>query len=144
MKITVIGAGAMGGATVEGLVKAGHQGSDICVSDPSQAVLIKFAAMGITTTTDNRQAVQGADIVMVVVKPWLTEQVLKGIKSELNPKEQILIVIAAGVRSASIQEWLGAQCPPLFLCIPNIAIAQLVSTTFIVPIEAEPQLTEKV
>jgi pyrroline-5-carboxylate reductase len=81
---------------------------------------------------------------MVVVKPWLTEQVLKGIKSELNPKEQILIVIAAGVRSASIQEWLGAQCPPLFLCIPNIAIAQLVSTTFIVPIEAEPQLTEKV
>ena len=38
MKITMIGAGAMGGATVEGLLKAGHEGKDICVSDPSAEI----------------------------------------------------------------------------------------------------------
>ena len=48
-------------------------------------------------------------------------------------------MIAAGVKSASIQEWLGEQCPPLFLCIPNIAIAQLASMTFLVPCGAVPQ-----
>jgi pyrroline-5-carboxylate reductase len=37
------------------------------------------------------------------------------------------------VPSASIKEWLGEQCPPLFLVIPNIAIAELASMTFIVP-----------
>jgi len=34
---------------------------------------------------------------------------------------------------ASIKEWLGQQCPPLFLVIPNIAIAEMASMTFIVP-----------
>ncbi len=70
MKIAMIGAGAMGGATVEGLLKAGHEGKNICVSDPSQAVLSKFAALGVTTTTDNAKAAADADVVMVVVKPW--------------------------------------------------------------------------
>ena len=145
MKITMIGAGAMGGATVEGLLKAGHNGKDICVSDPSAAVLGKFEALGVTTTTDNAKAVAEADVVMVCVKPWLVEQVLTGIKEALQPDRQTLVVIAAGVKSASIQEWLGAQCPPLFLCIPNIAIAQLQSMTFLVPCVAtqSPQ-TEQV
>ncbi|MCR5159946.1 MAG: NAD(P)-binding domain-containing protein [Prevotella sp.] len=139
MKITMIGAGAMGGATAEGLLKAGHEGKDICVSDPSQAVLSKFAALGVSTTTDNAKAVADADVVMVVVKPWLVERVLTGIKDALQPSKQALVVIAAGVPSKNIQEWLGAQCPPLFLCIPNIAIAQLQSMTFLVPCAAVTQ-----
>ena len=145
MKIAMIGAGAMGGATVEGLLKAGHEGKDICVSDPSAAVLSKFAALGVTTTTDNNKAVSEADVVMVVVKPWLVEQVLSGIKDALQPNRQMLVVIAARVTSESIKEWLGAQCPPLFLCIPNIAIAQLQSMTFLVPcVATQSQHTELV
>jgi pyrroline-5-carboxylate reductase len=145
MKITMIGAGAMGGATVEGLLKAGHEGRDICVSDPSAAVLGKFEALGVATTTDNNEAVAGADIVMVCVKPWLVEQVLTGIKDALQPDRQTLVVIAAGVKSEHIKEWLGEQCPPLFLCIPNIAIAQLQSMTFLVPcVATESQQTELV
>ena len=135
----------MGGATVEGLLKAGHERKDICVSDPSQAVLDKFAAKGIPVTTDNRQAAAAADVVLVVVKPWLVEQVLTGIKDALQPNRQVLVVIAAGVPSKNIQQWLGPQCPPLFLCIPNIAIAQLASMTFLVPCAGtEPQHTELV
>ena len=64
MKISVIGAGAMGGATVEGLIK-GHlfSNDDITVSDPSQAVVDKFAKLGVNVTTDNQQAAKTADIV---------------------------------------------------------------------------------
>ena len=140
MKIAVIGAGAMGGATVEGLIK-GQQFSneDITVSDPSQAVVEKFAKTGVCVTTDNKLAADSADIVCVVVKPWLVEQVLKDISPELDPKKQILIVIAAGVPSAKIKEWLGENCPPLFLVIPNIAIAEMASMTFIVPCGAVSQ-----
>ena len=134
MKIAVIGAGAMGGATVEGLIK-GQQfnNEDITVSDPSQVVVEKFTKMGVCVTTDNKLAADSADIVCVVVKPWLVEQVLKDIKPELDAKKQILIVIAAGVSSVNIKEWLGNNCPPLFLVIPNIAIAEMASMTFIVP-----------
>lgn len=145
MKIAVIGAGAMGGATVEGLIASPQfNNDDICVSDPSQAVLDKFAAKGISVTTDNAAAAAEADVVMVVVKPWLVEQVLRGITSALST-EKILVVIAAGVPSAKIQEWTGIEGLPLFLCIPNIAIAQLASMTFLVPTaEAKPQHTEQV
>ena len=145
MKISVIGAGAMGGATVEGLIKGQQfRNEDITVSDPSQVVLEKFAKTGVCVTTDNKLAADTADIVCVVVKPWLVERVLKDIRPELDPKKQILIVIAAGISSASIKEWLGENCPPLFLVIPNIAIAEMASMTFIVPCGAAPQQTELV
>ena len=145
MKIAVIGAGAMGGATVEGLIKGQiFKNEDITVSDPSQAVLEKFEKTGVSVTTDNKLAADAADVVCVVVKPWLVERVLKDIAPELKPQKQILIVIAAGVKSESIQEWLGAQCPPLFLVIPNIAIAEMASMTFVVPCGAAQHHTEKV
>ena len=135
----------MGGATVEGMIKADYfDNKDLMVSDPAEVVLKKFSAQGISTTTDNAAAAKEADVVMVFVKPWLVETVLTGIKESLNPEKQILVVIAAGVKSASIQEWLGAQCPPLFLCIPNIAIAQLASMTFLVSVTGKPSHTETV
>ena len=145
MKISMIGAGAMGGATVEGMIKADYfDNKEITVSDPSEAVLKKFAEQGIRTTTDNTLAAKEADVVIVCVKPWLVETVLSGIKQSLSPEKQILIVIAAGVKSTSIQEWLGTQCPPLFLCIPNIAIAQLASMTFLVSVTGRPSHMETV
>ena len=113
MKISVIGAGAMGGATVEGLIKGQmFKNENITVSDPSQAVLKKFSKLGVSVTTDNKLAADAADVVCVVVKPWLVEHVLRDIKPELNPQKQILIVIAAGVKSEDIQNWLGENCPP--------------------------------
>ena len=128
----------MGGATVEGMIKADYfDNNSIIVSDPSETVLKKFSEQGIRTMTDNAQAAKEADVVMVVVKPWLVEQVLKGIAPALTA-EKILIVIAAGVPSAKIQEWIGISMP-LFLCIPNIAIAQLSSMTFLVQCGAVSQ-----
>ena len=132
----------------EGLIKADSiKNEDICISDPSRFSRDKFANMGITATPSNQLAAQGADIVCVVVKPWLVEQVLKSIKDVLDYDKQILVVVAAGVKSESIKEWLSkdSKMIPLFLVIPNIAIAQLQSMTFIVPsIAAEQQHTEQV
>ena len=138
MKISVIGAGAMGGATVEGLIKGTFvNNNDIIVADPCKATLKRFADKGVATTDDNAKAASAADIVMVVVKPWLVETVLKGIRQSLDASRQTLIVIAAGVLSTNIREWVGDI--PLFLAIPNIAIAELASMTFVV--EAAPQHT---
>ena len=148
MKISIIGAGAMGGAIAEGLIKGDYiKNEDICVSDPVRQTRDKFADMGITATPSNQLAAQGADVVCVVVKPWLVEQVLKSIKDVLDYEKQLLVVVAAGVKSDSIREWLGrdGKMIPTFLVIPNIAIAQLQSMTFIVPMaETQPQQTDQV
>ena len=142
MKISVIGAGAMGGAMVEGLIKGNYiQNEDICLADPSRPIRDKFADMGVTATPSNQLAAQGADIVCVVVKPWLVEQVLTGIRDVMDYEQQILVVVAAGVKSESIVEWMTKEGKmiPTFLVIPNIAIAQLESMTFIAPVVADAQ-----
>lgn len=146
MKVSVIGAGAMGGAIVEGLLKSDFaKNSDITVADPSQVVIEHFAESGASVTTDNNIAAESADIVNVVVKPWLVENVLRGIKSSLNYKKQVLVIVAAGVSSENVREWLakdGEEMIPFFLVIPNIAISLLSSMTFIVPANAKPEHTK--
>ena len=138
----------MGGALAEGLIKGDYiKNEDICISDPVRQTRDKFSNMGVTATPSNQLAAQGADIVCVVVKPWLVEQVLKGIRDVLDFNQQLLVVVAAGVKSDNIREWLGKdeKTIPTFLVIPNIAIAQLQSMTFIVPCaDAQAQHTEQV
>ena len=98
MKITIIGAGAMGGAMAEGLLQSEKFiPSDITVSDHNQPILDHFASKGASVTLDNQLACHGADIVCVVVKPWCVEKTLKGIKDALDYKSQKLVVVAAGV-----------------------------------------------
>ena len=134
MKITIIGAGAMGGAMAEGLLQSEKfTPSDITVSDHNQPVLDHFASEGASVTLDNQLACHGADIICVVVKPWCVEKTLKGIKDALNYKSQKLVVVAAGLPSANIKEWLDKDgiTPTFFLVMPNIAIAEKASMTYI-------------
>ena len=145
MKIAIIGAGAMGGATAEGLLNSNLlNASDITISDPCKRILDKFALKGTSITTDNQAAITEADVVMVFVKPWLVQQVLTGIRPVFKPQQQCLIVIAAGVSSAQIAEWMGFTQETFFLCIPNIAIAQQQSMTFLVPVHATDEETSQV
>ena len=138
----------MGGAIAEGLIKCEQiNNEDITISDPSVEARKHFADLGITATPSNQLAAQGADVVCVVVKPWLVEQVLKGLRDVFDYEHQLLVVVAAGVKSEDITQWLtkDGKMIPLFLCIPNIAIAQLQSMTFLVPsVETKPQHTEQI
>ena len=138
----------MGGALAEGLLQSSTVGaSDLTISDPSEAALNRFSESGASITTDNNAAASHADIVMVVVKPWLVETVLKGIKPTLDYQRQVLVVIAAGVSSASILSWLDKGDlvqPKLFLAIPNTAISVKESMTFLVPVTATKTETDTV
>ncbi len=140
MKISIIGAGAMGGSMAEGFAQCDLcRPQDITVSDPDQEKLHRLAAFGMHAVTDNRVAVQGADRVIVVVKPWLAETVIKEIKPVLDYGRQTLMSACAGISSEQLKTWLDKGdgiIPPLFLLIPNIAIAVKSSMTFIVPVNA--------
>ena len=78
MKIAVIGAGNMGGALIHGWAKSGKVES-LTIADKNEALLDKFKKTypGINATTDNTAAVKGAEIVVLVVKPWLMPQTIQ-------------------------------------------------------------------
>jgi len=72
--------------------------------------------------------------------------VLTEIKDILDYQSQMLIIVAAGVSVEQIKGWLDkkGKVLPFFLVIPNIAIAQKASTTFIVPTGATEAQTKTI
>lgn len=147
MKIAVIGAGAMGGALVEGLLKLqGQNPQDITVADPVAETRQRFEQLGVKTTNQNPVAAKDADLVAVVVKPWLAERVLTEIKETLDYNRQELILIAAGIKAEQVNRWMEKPTglPRLYLVIPNIAIALKQSMTFIVPCNTTPEQTKPI
>lgn len=120
---------------------------NLTISDPSPMIRDSFTALGVNVTGDNSAAVSDADIVAVVVKPWLVHNVINGIKHTIDLQRQTLLIIAAGVKAQDVQSWLSKDddsTPPFFLVIPNTAIEVLASMTFIVPVNASSQQTELV
>ena len=144
MKIAIIGAGAMGGAMADGFIKSGAvKPADISVANPPAQKLDHFALQGASVTTDNKTAADGADIVIIAVKPWLVEQVVNELKPVLNYTRQTVITVAAGISGSQFTAWLKKDdtVPQTFIVIPNTAIAVLASMTFIVPVNATADTT---
>lgn len=148
MRISIIGAGAMGGAMAKGFLKSGSfRSTDIMVAAPSQTTLDQFVPLGIGTTRDDSTAARHGDVVCVVVKPWLVEGVLKEIKSAMDYNSQVLVVVAAGITGKQVTEWMDngeGQTPESLLAIPNTAIEVKSSMTFIAPINASPDTVNTV
>jgi pyrroline-5-carboxylate reductase len=147
MKIAIIGAGAMGGAMADGFIKSGAvKPADISVANPTAQKLEHFALQGASVTTDNKTAAEGADIVVIAVKPWLVEQVVNELKPVLNYTRQTIITVAAGISGSQFTAWLKKDdaVPQTFIVIPNTAIAVLASMTFIVPVNATADTTSTI
>ena len=121
----------MGGAIARGLAKGSLvRVEDIRVSNPSPGKLeaLKAEFPDMQVTADNGEAVAGADIVVLAVKPWMVGEVLH----KLQLKEtQMLISIAAGIKLGDLWQLLGQKGNPLFRVIPNTAISEMQSMTLV-------------
>lgn len=131
MKIAIIGAGNMGGSIARGLTKGSMiDDLDIIVSNPSMDKLKKLRNeyLGLFITQDNAEAAMGADIVILAVKPWLVEPVMRELKLK---SKQILISVAAGISFEELAHYVVAPEMPMFRLIPNTAISELESMTLV-------------
>ena len=137
MKITIIGGGNIGGAIAGGLAASTlMKASDLTVADPSAAALerIKGLNSAIRTSQDNAAAVEGADLIILAVKPWLAEEVSATFRDKLNFDRQCLASVVAGVSFEKLKTMLdnGKDVRPALLrLIPNTAISLRESVTFI-------------
>lgn len=131
MKAAIIGAGNMGSAIARGMAKGSIvPATSITVSNPSQGKLdrLKAAFPALQVTRDNRAAAKGADMVILAVKPWLIEPVVK----ELGIEADTLVVsVAAGISCGQLAGYTGNLGQPVFRLIPNTAISEMQSMTLI-------------
>ena len=116
-RIAFIGAGNMAASLIGGLRAQGLEAAQIRASDPGAEQRAKIhAEHGIEMFENNAQAVEGADVVVLAVKPQAMKAVCEALKPSLKP-EQLVVSIAAGITCASMNNWLGSQ--PIVRCMPN-------------------------
>ena len=102
-RIAVLGAGKMGTSLIHALIeKHGLPAEQIIATGRRQEVLNDLHdKTGVETSRRNLEAIQGADIVLLCVKPQVVHQVLDEVGSGLVP-DQVLISIAAGISTAMV------------------------------------------
>ncbi len=118
-KIAVLGAGKMGESLIAGLLEARAVSPDsiIATARHSGRTAEVGERLGVRTTLDNAAAVEGADIVLLCVKPQNCREVLRQIRNVLTP-HQLLISIAASVGTKVIEDEL-AKPVPVVRAMPN-------------------------
>ncbi|MFW6094340.1 MAG: pyrroline-5-carboxylate reductase [Pseudomonadota bacterium] len=106
--IAFIGAGNMARSLINGLLSSGTPAASLRASDPSAEQRGRLGALGIDTLEDNAEAVRGADVVVLAVKPQILGQVLPSVPLK---REQLVISIAAGVPLGALEAWAAAEAP---------------------------------
>lgn len=122
--IAFIGGGNMAEAILGGLYKQGHPHNSLRFSEPLDARLDYMTKKypGVMATKDNDKCVQGADIVILAVKPQVLRKVVTDLAPTLHQHPDILIIsIAAGIESSAILRWLNPvhYQAPLVRIMPN-------------------------
>jgi pyrroline-5-carboxylate reductase len=108
-KITFVGGGNMARSLVGGLVARGAPPGSIAASEPQDAQREALARdFGIRTGVDNAALAADADVVVLAVKPQVMREVCVGIAPALSGRAASVLSIAAGVRLAQFERWLGA------------------------------------
>jgi pyrroline-5-carboxylate reductase len=139
-KITIIGAGMMGGAIIKSLLKGGYKGK-ITAVDIQVEKLKEFEALGIKTTSDNKKAAADADIVFIIVKPGDVEKVLKEISKEIKGK--LLISVAATVPLSFLKK--NVADAKIVRIMPNLgALVQAAYTAYVCESNVTAEDKEKV
>ncbi len=118
-RIAILGCGKIGEALLAGLLSTGWRKPDeIVVTGRRDERLAELGERhGVTATRSNAEAVSGAGVVVIAVKPQDFDVLLGEIGGLLAP-DQVVLSIAAAVPTAAIERRL-AEPVPVLRAMPN-------------------------
>jgi pyrroline-5-carboxylate reductase len=117
--IAILGAGKIGEALVAGLVSSewAKPGEIVATRRSEDGLGALAERYGIRTTRSNREAVEGAPIVVVAVKPQDIEELLLEVRSAVTP-DQTVVSVAAAIPTSLIESHLASGVP-VIRAMPN-------------------------
>jgi pyrroline-5-carboxylate reductase len=118
-RVAFLGSGVMAEVLIRGMLAQGLTSpSRIRAAGPRpERAADLVAAHGIHATTSNLEAIDGADLIVLAVKPAALAEVLPQIRDALRP-EHVVVSIVAGARMAAIGGALGRA--GIVRCVPNL------------------------
>jgi pyrroline-5-carboxylate reductase len=118
-RLAVLGAGTIGESLIAGLLSSGWRSAEeIVATGRREERLGELSELfGVETTLSNAEAVAGAAVVVIAVKPQDFDVLLGEIGPVVSP-EQTVLSIAAAIPTAQIEERLAAGVP-VVRAMPN-------------------------
>src|SRR6201987_5628000 len=119
LHIAVLGAGKMGGILLQAFLRSGlftaeQIAATVAHDLRAEALTGQF---GLAVTTDNLRAVEGADIVLLEVKPTQVVPLVREVAPSLK-QGVLLLSIAASVKTTAIEE-SAEGLTPVIRAMPN-------------------------
>ncbi|MQR95679.1 pyrroline-5-carboxylate reductase [Fictibacillus phosphorivorans] len=119
-KITFIGAGSMAEAIMEGLIKKEKWQADLITiknRSNTQRVDELRVKYGVVPASTIEEAVAGADIIILAVKPKDAHDAVNNIKPFVK-SHQLILSVMAGISTETLTDWLHLQ-NPIVRAMPN-------------------------
>lgn len=122
MKAAIIGSGNIGTALAEGLIQAQLcAASDITLTRRNAQNLSALALQGFCVTTDNVQAIKGADAVFICVLPQQLDEALQQISATIDLEKQLVVSVVTGAHTEVFRKALGPALR-IVRAMPNTAM----------------------
>ena len=117
LTLSFIGGGNMANALIGGLQARFGAAATIHVVDPNAAALDKLVQQfGVSTSIQMDASLAASAVILLAVKPQQMKEVAQQLAPHLTG--QLVISIAAGIRSADLSRWLGGH-GAIVRCMPN-------------------------
>ena len=123
-RVAFLGAGKMGGILLQALLKHGMLSPNLTCATVAHEERAKALASkwNVKVGTSNPDAVKGADIIVIGVKPQVVQDVVKEISRYVTPK-QLIISVAASFPTSLIEKALADKVP-VVRAMPNTPCSQ--------------------
>lgn len=118
-RLAFLGFGQIASALLDGLVAGGYPPQCLVVSGRDRKALAEKArTRGLTAAANNRAAVQGAEVIILAVKPNQARPVLTEIAPQLKSGHHLLLSLVAGLRLDTLRRLQPCQT---IRVMPNLA-----------------------
>lgn len=142
--IAILGGGNLGVAIAKGLMKSElSEHYAVTVTRRNIQSLNDLKELGVTVHSNNKEAVEKADLIILAVQPKQLDTLLGDIKSVIDHKKHTVVSVITGITIADIAAVLGMQVK-VIRAMPNTAIAIGQSMTCIASANASPDAIEEV
>ena len=122
-RIAIIGGGNLGASIADGLIQSEFSRPvELTITRRNLSSLGRFAERGCMIHSDNKKAVRDSEVIILAVKPYNYEDIIKEIKPLLNPKKHLVVSVITGVWIEQLQKAIGKSVP-VIRAMPNTAIA---------------------
>ena len=106
MKIAFVGGGNMAAALIGGLLQKGYAAAEFSVVEVDPSARDRLSdRFGVSTRAEPGPEVVASDIILLAVKPQQLNTAARNLLPVL--KAQLVVSIAAGIRTADLSRWLG-------------------------------------